>query len=308
MSIPNSRMEFYGDETRWFMGRVVSINDPMQMGRVRIRIVGVHDDPDIREVDLPWAQVVIPITEGSSSGIGTNVGIKEQAQVFGIFLDGKNSQLPMVIGSVTKVEDTIEIDAEDPRGRNQVPTPGLEKSMIPADDLDEDMLNGDTNIEKAYNFLISKEGGNLAPHQAAGVLGNFCVESGANQNGGDIDPTAQNSEEGSFGIAQWNPATTRFRGLKNMSEELNITYTSLYAQLLWTRHELISYNYLGYGELKQARDVEEATLIFMRKFERPGYEMKSDESRIKGSDGIDRRLGQDERIEFAEEIYKVFNA
>jgi len=76
--IPNNNIDFYGDHVRWFMGRVVNINDPLEMGRVCIRIFGIHDNPDIIEDDLPWAQVVIPITEGSSSGIGTNVGIKEQ--------------------------------------------------------------------------------------------------------------------------------------------------------------------------------------------------------------------------------------
>ena len=139
------------------------------------------------------------------------------------------------------------------------------------------------------------------------MVGNFCVESGANQNNGDLNPIAQAPGEGSFGIAQWNPATARFKGLKDMSARLNISYTSLYAQLLWTRTELVTHSYLGYGELKQARDPEEAALVFMRKFERPGYERRSDDSRIKGSDGKDRRLGQDERIAFAEEIYSAMN-
>lgn len=305
--IPSNNIDFYGDHVRWFMGRVISINDPLQMGRVRVRIFGIHDSPEIVEKDLPWAQVVVPITEGSSSGIGTNLGIKEQAQVYGIFFDGKNSQLPMVIGSITKLEDKIEPQTNDPRGRHQVPTPGLEKNLRPAAEIDEEFLNGETNIEKAYNFLISKEGGNLSSAQAAGVIGNFCVESGANQNQGDINPLAQAPGEGSFGIAQWNPATERYIGLLNMSAELNITYTSLYAQLLWTRRELLTRNYLGYGELKQTRDPAEAALVFMRKYERPGFEKKSDQTRVKGADGADRRLGQDERIDFAEAIYSTFN-
>jgi len=305
--IPSSNIEFYGDEQRWFMARVVSIDDPLQMGRVRIRIFGLHDNPEIRDADLPWAQVVVPITEGSSSGIGTNIGIKEQAQVYGIFFDGKNSQLPLVIGSITKLEDTIEKTSDDPRGTHQIPTPGVDVNIRPPEEVDEEFLTGDTNIERAYNFLITREGGNLTSAQAAGVIGNFCVESGANQNGGDINPIAQAPNEGSFGIAQWNPATARFQGLKDMSARLNISYTSLYAQLLWTRTELITHSYLGYGELKQARDPEEAALVFMRKYERPGYEVQSDSSRIKGSDGKDRRLGQDERIAFAEEIYSAMN-
>ena len=80
---------------------------PEELGRVRCRIYGVHpDNPnDARLEDLPWASVVIPSTEGGTSGFGGSVGIKENAQVFGIFLDGKNSQLPLILGSIPKNEN-----------------------------------------------------------------------------------------------------------------------------------------------------------------------------------------------------------
>ena len=99
-------MDFYGDTVRWFIGIVVDNNDPLQLDRVRVRIHGVHgvSTEDIDTVDLPWAQVSIPVTEGGSSGIGANCQLKVRAQVFGVFLDGKNSQLPLVLGSIPKIE------------------------------------------------------------------------------------------------------------------------------------------------------------------------------------------------------------
>ena len=102
-------MNYYGDKSRWFMGTVVNINDPLELGRIKVRIYGVHthNPADIEDGDLPWAQVVIPVTEGGSSGIGTNIGIKVQAQVYGIFLDGMDSQLPLVLGSVPKYERPV---------------------------------------------------------------------------------------------------------------------------------------------------------------------------------------------------------
>lgn len=106
--IPTTHKHYYGDETRWFVGRVVQVHgDPEELGRVRCRIYGVHpDNPnDARLEDLPWASVVIPSTEGGTSGFGGSVGIKENAQVFGIFLDGKNSQLPLILGSIPKNEN-----------------------------------------------------------------------------------------------------------------------------------------------------------------------------------------------------------
>lgn len=103
--IPNNYIEFYGDQTRWFLGEVVDIeNDPLKLGRVKVKVYGVYDE--IKENDLPWAQIVVPVTTGIHEGKGQNLGILVGTQVFGIFLDGQNSQLPMVIGTVPKEEDT----------------------------------------------------------------------------------------------------------------------------------------------------------------------------------------------------------
>ena len=105
MSIPTTYNNYYGDETRWFIGTVIQVsNDPEQLGRVKVRIYGVHpeDEALVSIDDLPWASVVLPSTEAGTSGFGGMTGLKPSAQVFGIFLDGKNSQLPLVLGSIPK--------------------------------------------------------------------------------------------------------------------------------------------------------------------------------------------------------------
>ena len=105
--IPRTFIDYYGDQTRWFIGEVINVaDDPLQLGRAQVRAFGVYDD--IKDEDLPWAQVVIPITTGIHEGKGQNLGLLVGTQVFGIFLDGQNSQLPMVIGSVPKEGDTNE--------------------------------------------------------------------------------------------------------------------------------------------------------------------------------------------------------
>ena len=105
--IPQNSIDFYGDQTRWFMGEVVdNENDPLEIGRVRVRVYGVYDT--IPDEDLPWAQIVVPVTQGIHEGKGQNLGILVGTQVFGMFLDGKNSQLPMVIGTIPKEDDTNE--------------------------------------------------------------------------------------------------------------------------------------------------------------------------------------------------------
>jgi len=116
--IPSNFIEYYGDQTRWFLGEVVKVKgDPLKLGRVKVRVYGVHDSYDSKEAsketekysisdeDLPWAQIVVPVTTGVHEGKGQYLGILKGTQVFGMFLDGKSSQLPMVIGTVPKEGD-----------------------------------------------------------------------------------------------------------------------------------------------------------------------------------------------------------
>lgn len=99
--------EFYGDDNRWFFGTVVNSQPPAGLeGRVKIRINGVHSPStgDIPEKDLPWAQVLIPTTEGGVSGVGRIPQLQTGSFVFGIFLDGVSSQIPLIMGSLPRIE------------------------------------------------------------------------------------------------------------------------------------------------------------------------------------------------------------
>mgnify|MGYP007000257555 len=82
-----------------------------------------------------------------------------------------NSQLPLVIGSIPKIESFA-----NQSGDADQTYPSLnKKSSLGNIDLD---LDGTGNIEKAFNFFVSEEGGNYTMEQACGMIGNFCVESG----------------------------------------------------------------------------------------------------------------------------------
>ena len=98
---------FYGDNVRWFIANVIDSTPPYGYeGRVRIRIHGTHN-PSTREVaqaDLPWAQVLIPTTEAGISGLGLTPKVESGALVFGFFMDGKESQVPIVLGSLPHLE------------------------------------------------------------------------------------------------------------------------------------------------------------------------------------------------------------
>ncbi len=113
---------FYGDSNRWFIGTVVSIDDPTQLGRIKVRVDGIHGS-SILDTDLPFAQTIVPITEGGTQGLGNNLGVQVGARVFGIFLDSKDSQMPLVFGSMPKYEDASAGDRSTPqlaRGTNTI--------------------------------------------------------------------------------------------------------------------------------------------------------------------------------------------
>lgn len=273
--VPNLNLEYYGDNTRWFVGVVVDIFDPLQLGRVKVRIYGIHtgNQSDISHFDLPWAQVVAPITEGGSSGIGTNTGIKPMALVFGIFMDGKNSQMPMVIGSLPKFETTSSesppvAPVDDPIRPSNDSLVAV--TTLPASEIDNKYLAkyGTDNKERAYKFFLSNEGGSFQTHQAAGIVGNLVVES-------QVDPTALNESERSFGIAQWNPAAEAGNRKKKLEEwcadpSRNLPSDSLYAQLLFINYELfVVPEDFGLKPLQNSKDAEEAAEVFARKYEKP---------------------------------------
>tara|TARA_B100000497_G_scaffold127292_1_gene168586 strand:- start:126 stop:1211 length:1086 start_codon:yes stop_codon:yes gene_type:complete len=87
----------------WFNGVVEDRQDPQKLGRLRVRCVGIHTDnkDDLPTSDLPWSQLIHPITSSGISGLGSSPGfVVEGTWVFGYFRDGYAMQEPMVIGTL----------------------------------------------------------------------------------------------------------------------------------------------------------------------------------------------------------------
>ena len=87
----------------WFNGVVEDRQDPQKLGRLRVRCVGIHTDnkDDLPTADLPWSQLIHPITSSGISGLGSSPGfIVEGTWVFGYFRDGYAMQEPMIIGTL----------------------------------------------------------------------------------------------------------------------------------------------------------------------------------------------------------------
>jgi hypothetical protein len=192
--------EFYGDDPRWFIGVVETPSADDSLGRVRVRVYGLHsnDMQDIDTYDLPLAQVMVPGTEEGTTGLGMNPQLEVGAMVFGFFLDGKSSQLPFVLGSFPRTEiadPAVGIDLSNqvqngldttsgPTGTPGAPNPYFDPS-----------ISGDPiTVQDTYDILRDQ---GLSHEQAIGVLANINRESSFN-------PAAVGDNGNSFGLFQYN--------------------------------------------------------------------------------------------------------
>ena len=88
-----------------YYGIIEDRQDPLKIGRVRVRVHGIHNDRKdyISTPDLPWAQVMLPTTSAGFSGFGTQHGLVEGSTVILFFKDEDSCQQPVVIGSTAGI-------------------------------------------------------------------------------------------------------------------------------------------------------------------------------------------------------------
>jgi len=117
---------FVGSQFHWWLGQVADSkswreNQPKSHFkdrkdipgwgyRYKVRIMGIHDAGEaiIESDQLPWAQVMYPITAGGGQGGSFQTpGIKQGCFVFGFFLDGSDEQVPIIMGVLGNNAKTI---------------------------------------------------------------------------------------------------------------------------------------------------------------------------------------------------------
>jgi len=120
--------EFMGKDFTWFIGEVEDRDDPLFLGRVRVRCFGWHTlDKSLIPTDkLPWANTVQPVTAPAT----VSSGLKPGTWVFGFFMDGDRAQKPMVMGLIPGY-------TFNSPGQSDVPTAGRFEADYP-----------DANVEK----------------------------------------------------------------------------------------------------------------------------------------------------------------
>ena len=75
------------------------------------------------------------------------------------------------------------------------------------------------------------------------------------------------------------------------SARIGLNYNQLEAQLRYVKFELETESYLGLGQLRNAETVEEATIIFQDKYERPNKALAHTKQRIAFAQETFNKLG-----------------
>jgi hypothetical protein len=108
---------FLGSSFNWWVGQIADDStwrDNMLPGkfesadtipgwgrRYKVRIIGLHDKEEstISSDQLPWAQVMYPITAGGGQASASQTpNLRQGNFVFGFFLDGQDQQVPVIMG------------------------------------------------------------------------------------------------------------------------------------------------------------------------------------------------------------------
>ena len=211
--------KFYGENPKFGIGIVEDIRDPLKAGRVRVRIFGIHSPftDELPTTDLPWSQVIMPVTSASLSGEGDTPQLLVGSQVFGIFLDGDSYQQFLVLGSMIGFEGrtTIQTSTND---SNFDLTRNPESSATQAIN-----LVGGSNAEKAFHFFVQY--GGYTEDQAGGIVGALASVS-----------TEELNTERTGGIANWSGA--RLKNLKAFGAQSGISYKDLVVQVSFILNEL----------------------------------------------------------------------
>ena len=83
-------------------GKVVDVNDKLKLGRVKVKVVDLHDN--IKTEDLSWSQVMMPANTPAINGTGHSVNLAVGSLVVVMFKDIEQQEF-IVIGSLpTKTE------------------------------------------------------------------------------------------------------------------------------------------------------------------------------------------------------------
>lgn len=97
----------------FFTGVIEDRNDPLKLGRVKVRVFGlhIHDKTILPTEDLPWAMIMQPLSGGNSVNA---IAPSEGTTVMIIFNDYPENQQPIVIGTLCGIPQAVAVSVDRP--------------------------------------------------------------------------------------------------------------------------------------------------------------------------------------------------
>jgi len=126
--------------------------------RYKVRIIGLHDQDEetLTSEELPWAQVMYPITAGGGQQASYQTpNLRQGNFVFGFFLDGSDMQVPVIMGVLgnnakTTLRKTKVVNFEGGSGFQENIRPHRSEVKAPDPSLRVTQPQGDQNPETEF--------------------------------------------------------------------------------------------------------------------------------------------------------------
>jgi hypothetical protein len=131
----------------FYRGVIEDNNDPDKIGRVRVRIFGIHPDDDekVPTKTLPWAEVMTSTAMGLNTGIGLS-SIANKGTYVWVFFEAQDWNKPVVIGAIYGIPEKQDAKAfSDP-----------DKKFPMSDRLEEPDINRLARGEKISDTAMDK--------------------------------------------------------------------------------------------------------------------------------------------------------
>lgn len=143
------------DGFRWWIGQIAvkdvwaDQKDGAGWGnRAKVRIMGYHpaNTVELKDEDLPWAQIVLPMTAGTGGeGSSQKVRVAPGDIVFGFFMDGDNAQVPVIVGAFGNTSYKPEKAYSGPF----IPFTGFTNEIKPPDGATSEIPGSNTNEQSS---------------------------------------------------------------------------------------------------------------------------------------------------------------
>jgi len=171
----------------WWHGVVEDRQDPLYLGRCKVRILGWHteDKAELPTASLPWAQVLMPVTSASQTNVGhAPVGPVEGTWVMGFYRDGELGQEPVIMGTIPGIPENfakqgtgfndprLDVPSADRQGQDETGkgikgVPGETLDAFPFPPKDIKTISGGEALITSYSDTERKalSGGSLYPRE-----------------------------------------------------------------------------------------------------------------------------------------------